>query len=81
MNITLKPETQRLLELRMREGDYSSPDDVIRIALESLEGETFEELDPRTQAAIARAEAQAERGEGIPIDDAFEILRRKHCGS
>jgi len=56
---------------------------VVRVALETLdqiEGEPLEDLDPETIAAIERAEAQAERGEGMPVDEAFEQLRRKHFG-
>ena len=30
------------------------------------------------QAAIERADAQGDRGEGIPADEAFQRLRRKH---
>ena len=65
----------------MKEGDYASADDAIRAALETLEGEAFEDLDPDLQAAIERAEAQADRGEGIPIDEAFKQLRRKYFGA
>jgi Arc/MetJ-type ribon-helix-helix transcriptional regulator len=80
MNVTLSPQTQKLLEERMKEGDYASPDDIIRVALETLEGEAIEDLDPQTLEAIDRAEAQAERGEGISIDQARAELRRKHPG-
>ena len=81
MNIVISPQTQKLLEARMKEGDYASADDAIRAALETLEGEAFEDLDPDLQAAIERAEAQADRGEGIPIDEAFKQLRRKYFGA
>ncbi|HEY2588704.1 MAG TPA: hypothetical protein VGI81_23380 [Tepidisphaeraceae bacterium] len=80
MNVILSPRTQQLLEERMREGDYSSADDLIRVALEALEGVSVEELDVQTQAAIERAEEQGDRGEGIPAGDAFQQLRRKHFG-
>lgn len=80
MNVTLSPRTQQLLEERMREGGYPSADDLIRVALEALEGESVEELDSGTQAAIERAEEQADRGEGITADEAFQQLRRKHFG-
>jgi len=80
MDVTLTNETQRLLEKRMREGDYSSPDQLIRAALETFEPGFVEELDEEVEAAIDRAEEQAERGEGIPLDEAFERLRRKHFG-
>lgn len=64
----------------MKDGDYGSADDVIRAALEALEGEAIEDLDPETQAAIERAEAEADRGGGVPLDKAFAQLRQKHFG-
>ncbi len=64
----------------MKAGDYTSPDEVIRIALESLEADTFEDLDDDTRAAIERGDAQVERGEGIPLDDAIAKLKQKHFG-
>lgn len=81
MDVTLSPQTQRLLEERMREGDYNSADDLIRTALESLEGDPVEELDAETQAAIERADDQGDRGEGLPAEEAFACLRRKHFGT
>lgn len=83
MNVVLSPETAKLLEERMRRGGYASPDDAVRLALQTLEqveGDSLEELDPETLAAIERADAEAERGEGMPADEAFERLRRKHFG-
>jgi Arc/MetJ-type ribon-helix-helix transcriptional regulator len=64
----------------MKQGDYTSPDDCLRVALETLEGVAIEDLDPDTQAALGRADAQANRGEGMPVDDAFARLRQKHFG-
>ena len=83
MSITLRPETQKLIEERMRQGGFSSPDDLVRVALETLEvqGEDIESLDAETRAAIERAEEQSARGEGMPAAEAFERLRRKHFGS
>jgi Arc/MetJ-type ribon-helix-helix transcriptional regulator len=84
MNITISPETQKLLEEEMRKREHTSADDVVRIALETLNqlrGEDYEDLDDETRAAIERAEAQYQRGEGIPLDEAFTQLRRKHFGN
>jgi len=81
MNVILSPQTQKLLEARMKDGDYTSPDEIIRVALESLDGDAFEDLDADTQAAIEIAEAQADRGEGLPLDEAIAQLRRKHFGA
>jgi putative addiction module CopG family antidote len=84
MTITLSPQTQKLLDEQMQRGVYSSVDDVVRVALETLnqvQGEDYEDLDEDTRAAIERAEAQYQRGEGIPLDQAFAELRRKHFGN
>lgn len=81
MTITLSPETQRLLEEKMKAGGYATADEAVRVALETMdepEAKSLEDLDAETLAAIERAEAQAERGEGMPVDEAFEHLRRKH---
>jgi putative addiction module CopG family antidote len=37
MAISLTPETQEMIEQRMRQGGYASPDDVVRAGLSSLE--------------------------------------------
>jgi Arc/MetJ-type ribon-helix-helix transcriptional regulator len=80
MEVKLSPQTQKLLEDRMKDGDYTSPDEAIRIALQSLDGEDVEDLDPETQAAIERALAQADRGEGLPLDEAMAKFRQEHPG-
>ena len=36
MDILLSPETRRLIEQRVRRGDYPTPDEVVRAGLESL---------------------------------------------
>jgi len=81
MNVVLSSQTQKLLEKKMKETDGASPDDVILAALQTLEREAFEDLDAQTRAAIERAEARADRGEGIPLDEAFVRLRSKHFGN
>lgn len=84
MTITLSPETQKLLEARMKQGGFQTPDAIVRIALETLdqiEGEALEELDDETQAAIERAEAQSARGEGRPWEEVKAELRAKYLKS
>ena len=44
-------------------------------------GEDNDDLDEETRAAIERGEAQYQRGEGIPLDEAFAKMREKHFGS
>src|SRR3954453_7917062 len=55
MNIVLSPETQKLLEERMRTGRFATPDEAVRAALQTLgeaEGDALEDLDAETRAAI-----------------------------
>ena len=83
MPVSLSPETQRLIEERMKRAGFTNADDLVRVALDTLDqmrAEPFEELDPETRAAIDEAEAQYARGEGRPLDEAFAQLRRKHLG-
>ena len=78
MNISLSAGTRKLLEERMKRGGYASPDDLVRVALETLdqvEGASIEDLDSETQAAIGRGEAQADRGEGKPWEQVREEIR------
>jgi Arc/MetJ-type ribon-helix-helix transcriptional regulator len=80
MNIVLSPRTQKLLEDQMKKGSFSSPDDLLRIALETLDqvkGENYEDLDPQTRAAIEEAEAQCDKGEDRPWESVREELRAR----
>jgi putative addiction module CopG family antidote len=81
MNIVLSPETQKLLEERMRSGRFATPDEAVRAALQTLgevEGDALEDLDAETQAAIERAEAQGDRGEGMPWEQVRDELRARY---
>jgi Arc/MetJ-type ribon-helix-helix transcriptional regulator len=84
MTVEISPETQKLLEEHMRRGGFPSADAALKAALETfgeVEGEFIEDLDDETQAAIGRAEAQAERGEGRPWEEVrAEIQARLHRG-
>jgi hypothetical protein len=45
-----------------------------------VQAKDYEDLDEETRGAIERAEIQYNRGEGIPLDEAFAKLRQKHFG-
>ena len=80
MTINLSHETNRMIEERMKKWGYADPDAVVRFALETLEemeGEAIEELDEETQAALARAVAQSDRGEGRPWEEVRAELRAR----
>ena len=72
MQVQLPPELEELVRRRMESGQYDSPFDVVREALQLLE--TYDELSRRRNAEISRkideGVAQLDRGEGIPGDEA-----------
>lgn len=81
MNISLTPETEKLLEEQMKKGHFASPDDVVRTALQALDqvrGEDYEDLDEETRSAIEEAEAQHQRGEGRPWEEVREELKSRY---
>jgi Arc/MetJ-type ribon-helix-helix transcriptional regulator len=80
MTISLSAETKKLLEEQMKKGSFSNADEVLRVALQTLDqvkGEDYEDLDPQTRAAIEEAEAQYERGKGLPWAEVREQLRAR----
>jgi len=72
MQVQLPPELEELVRRRMESGQYDSPFDVVREALQLLE--TYDELSRRRNTEIGRkideGLAQLDRGEGIPGDEA-----------
>lgn len=78
MNISLSPETQKLIEDRMKRAGYRTADEAVRSALETMEQFEAEELDDQTLTEIEEGEAQLARGEGLPLKEAFSQLRNKH---
>ena len=78
MNVTLTSATQKLLEERMQQGQYSTPDDALQDALRTLRDIEAHELDDETLAAIEEGLAQANRGEVRPWEDVREELRAKY---
>ncbi len=78
MNIQLtKPALAKFVDDEVRSGHFSSAAEVIEAGLARLMLDPEpQDLDAETLAAIERAEAQFDRGEGIPVEEAFERLRR-----
>lgn len=77
MNVSLRPEYQRFVEEKVKTGEYPSADEVVQAGIERL---MEEDLDDETLAAIEEGEAQLDRGQGIPVEQAFAELRKKHLG-
>jgi len=82
MTIDLNPEQQRVIDLAVGSGAYKNPSEVLDQALaiirEQLDLEDWMLEEKESIAAhIERGFLQAERGELIDGDAAFEILRRR----
>ena len=80
MNIVLSPETQKLLEERLKSGEYRSPDHVVRAALDALSELETHGLDEETLEAIDQAEDQIERGQVHDWKDVREQVQAKFLG-
>ncbi len=80
MDITLTLETQKLLEEKLRSGEYRSADDVVHAALDALNELEAYGLDDETLDAIDRAEDQVEKGAVYDWKDVREQVRTKFLG-
>jgi Arc/MetJ-type ribon-helix-helix transcriptional regulator len=80
MVIVLSPETQRLLEEKLKSGEYRSPDQLVHAALEALSELEAHGLDEETLQAIDRAEDQIERGDVRHWRDVREQVRGRFLG-
>ena len=76
MSITLRPETERQIEDRMKAGRYPSPDDVVKAGLRLLEEREREHQEALSEVRdqIAVGLGQLKRGEGIDADPVFEEM-------
>ncbi len=64
----------------MRETGVTTPDELVRVALQTLhqtKGEDFDDLDCQTRGAIEEGLNQANRGETRPWEDVREELRAR----
>jgi putative addiction module CopG family antidote len=74
MTIALSPETQRLLDERLKAGGYASPDDAVRAGLLLLRQERDNAAAlAEVKAKLQRGAAQADRGELVDPD---EVLKK-----
>ncbi len=67
VQITLKPELEQFIAEQVKAGNYPSVDAIVETALLDMR-ETFE-LDDETIDAINEAEARADRGEGMTLEE------------
>ncbi len=82
MNITLRPETEKRISEKIRRGEFINADMIVEQAVtffldyegEEMDGAEFREV----KAAVAEGLQQAERGEGISLEDFDQKLRVKY---
>jgi Arc/MetJ-type ribon-helix-helix transcriptional regulator len=73
MSYDLSPAAERLVREKLASGRYSSFEQLLLAALESLE------MSNEDESAIALGLESLDRGEpGVTLDEAFSRLRQKH---
>lgn len=79
MHIQLeKPELERFIIEEVKAGRFPSPQAAIEAAVEQMMFQSeMHEPDAETLAAIEEGEAQLDRGEGIPIEEVLQQLRKR----
>ena len=80
MPISLKPETEKLIEERMRQAGLASADELVLVALDALDqvrAGDIDSLDAETRAALEEGLDQADRGKGRPWEEVREELRAR----
>jgi Arc/MetJ-type ribon-helix-helix transcriptional regulator len=81
MEVRLPPELEQFVDDEVKSGNFVSRDEVIEPAVARLMLDPRgASLDPETLHTIEEAEEQFDRGDGIPLDEAFALLRKKHLG-
>ena len=79
MSIALKPEQQQFIQQQIALGRFGSEEEVLEKALQLLSSQ-YREYDnwvEDTRAKIDEAQAQIDRGEGIPLDVAMAQIRER----
>ena len=77
-----KPELERFIDQEVKAGHFDSPEAAVEAAVERMmRNQNDDELDDETAAAINRAEAQIDRGEGIDFKEFAAEMRKKFVKS
>ena len=81
MQVQLRPELEKFVDDQVREGHFSSPEDVVEAGLARLMLDREpDELDARDFAELTESLGQMRRGEVIEWKELSARLRRKHLG-
>jgi hypothetical protein len=80
MGISLNPETERLIQEKMKAGGYASADEFLQSVLGNQLDLEIAPLDEETLDAIDEAERQIARGEARDWAVVREELKAKYLG-
>jgi predicted transcriptional regulator len=72
MTISLTPEFERLVQVRLAQGSYRTEEEVLQAAFEALD------MQEQTLAAIAEGYADFQAGRYRPLDESDAEFRRRH---
>ena len=82
MEITLKPALQARIEEKLRNGEFSSADSLVEQALTAFLESAGDEMDATeflaTQSAIEQGLREAEKGEGLSLEEFDQMMRARH---
>jgi Arc/MetJ-type ribon-helix-helix transcriptional regulator len=82
MTITLTPDLQERIDEKVRNGEFESADAMVEQALAfflDYEREAMDDAEFRdTKAAVGEALEQADRGQGISLEDFDRSMRAKY---
>lgn len=80
MSLSLTPETEALIHDRTKRGGYSTPDDMVRVALDVLHQIEDQQIDDREMAELRASIEQMKRGEVVDWKELSAPIRAKHFG-
>jgi antitoxin ParD1/3/4 len=77
MSVALKPEQQQFIQKQIALGRFASEEEVLDKALQLLSSQylEYDTWVEETRVKIDEAQAQIDRGEGIPLDKAIQSAK------
>jgi Arc/MetJ-type ribon-helix-helix transcriptional regulator len=75
MTVQLSPEQQRWLEHQVKAGHFASLEQAVAVAIADLMATVDDDLE-WAKPLVDEAAAELDRGEGVPVDEAFARIRK-----
>ena len=75
MTVQLSPEQQRWLEDQVKAGHFASLEQAVAVAIADLMATVDDDLE-WAKPLVDEAAAELDRGEGVPVDEAFARIRK-----